>query len=227
MSHFRLRFVSALILAGLASSALSAEIDTPEKKFSYVLGIQFGQQLKNEGIMVDAAAFAAGIDDVLRGNSPKMSMQEMQAALQAGKNKLIMEKQAGAQAAMEVGKAFLEKNKKQKGVVVLPSGLQYIELKAGKGNSPGAESKVTVHYRGALIDGTVFDSSYKRGEPTSFSLDGVIPGFREAISMMKPGAKWKVFIPSDLGYGPNGAGGAIGPNETLIFEIELLSVEEE
>ncbi len=227
MSHSRLRFVSALILAGLASSALSAEIDTPEKKFSYVLGIQFGQQLKNEGIMVDAAAFAAGIDDVLRGNSPKMSMQEMQAALQAGKNKLIMEKQAEAQAAMEVGKAFLEKNKKQKGVVVLPSGLQYIELKAGKGNSPGAESKVTVHYRGALIDGTVFDSSYKRGEPTSFSLDGVIPGFREAISMMKPGAKWKVFIPSDLGYGPNGAGGAIGPNETLIFEIELLSVEEE
>jgi len=227
MSHSRLRFVSALILAGLASSALSAEIDTPEKKFSYVLGIQFGQQLKNEGIMVDAAAFAAGIDDVLRGNAPKMSMQEMQAALQAGKNKLIMEKQAEAQAAMEVGKAFLEKNKKQKGVVVLPSGLQYIELKAGKGNSPGAESKVTVHYRGALIDGTVFDSSYKRGEPTSFSLDGVIPGFREAISMMKPGAKWKVFIPPDLGYGPNGAGGAIGPNETLIFEIELLSVEEE
>jgi len=227
MSHSRLRFVSALILAGLASSALSAEIDTPEKKFSYVLGIQFGQQLKNEGIMVDAAAFAAGIDDVLRGNAPKMSMQEMQAALQAGKNKLIMEKQAEAQAAMEAGKAFLEKNKKQKGVVVLPSGLQYIELKAGKGNSPGAESKVTVHYRGALIDGTVFDSSYKRGEPTSFSLDGVIPGFREAISMMKPGAKWKVFIPSDLGYGPNGAGGAIGPNETLIFEIELLSVEEE
>ena len=227
MSHSLLRFVSALILAGLASSALSAEIDTPDKKFSYVLGIQFGQQLKNEGIMVDAAAFAAGIDDVLRGNAPKMSMQEMQAALQAGKNKLIMEKQAEAQAAMEVGKAFLEKNKKQKGVVVLPSGLQYIELKAGKGNSPGAESKVTVHYRGALIDGTVFDSSYKRGEPTSFSLDGVIPGFREAISMMKPGAKWKVFIPSDLGYGPNGAGGAIGPNETLIFEIELLSVEEE
>jgi len=227
MSHSRLRFVSALILAGLASSALSAEIDTPEKKFSYVLGIQFGQQLKNEGIMVDAGAFAAGIDDVLRGNPPKMSMQEMQAALQAGKNKLIMEKQAEAQAAMEVGKAFLEKNKKQKGVVVLPSGLQYIELKAGQGNSPGAESKVTVHYRGALIDGTEFDSSYKRGEPTSFSLDGVIPGFREAISMMKPGAKWKVFIPSDLGYGPNGAGGTIGPNETLIFEIELLSVEED
>ena len=227
MSHSRLRVISALILAGLASSALSAEIDTPEKKFSYVLGIQFGQQLKNEGIMVDADAFATGIDDVLRGNSPKMSMQEMQAALQAGKNKLIMEKQAEAQAAMEVGKVFLEKNKKQKGVVVLPSGLQYIELKAGKGNSPGVESKVTVHYRGALIDGTVFDSSYKRGEPTSFSLDGVIPGFREAISMMKPGAKWKVFIPSDLGYGPNGAGGAIGPNETLIFEIELLSVEEE
>ena len=127
MSHYRLRFVSALILAGLASGALSAEIDTPEKKFSYVLGIQFGQQLKNEGIMVDAAAFAAGIDDVLRGNPPKMSMQEMQAALQAGRNKLIMEKQAEAQVAMEVGKAFLEENNKQKGVVVLPSGLQYIE----------------------------------------------------------------------------------------------------
>ncbi len=225
MSHSRFRFVSALILAGLASSALSEEFDTQEKKFSYVLGIQFGQQLKNEGIMVDAGAFAAGIDDVLRGNPPKMSMQEMQAALQAGRNKLIVEKQAEAQAAMEVGKAFLEENKKQKGVVVLASGLQYIELKAGDGTSPGPESKVTVNYRGTLIDGTEFDSSYKRGEPASFSLDGVIPGFREAISMMKPGAKWKVFIPSDLGYGPNGASGAIGPNETLIFEIELLSVE--
>jgi len=225
MSHYLLRLVSTLIFAGFASSALSAELDTQEKKFSYVLGIQFGQQLKNEGIMVDADAFATGIDDVLQGNPPKMSMQEMQAALQAGRNKLIMEKQAEAQAAMEKGQAFLEENKKQDGIVVLPSGLQYIELKAGEGASPAPESKVTVNYRGTLIDGAEFDSSYKRGEPTSFTLDGVIPGFREAISMMKPGAKWKVFIPSDLGYGPNGAGGAIGPNETLIFEIELLSVE--
>lgn len=227
MSHHLLRFASALIFAGLATSALSAELDTQEKKFSYVLGIQFGQQLKNEGIMVDAQAFAAGVDDVLQGNSPKMSMQEMQAALQAGRNELIMKKQAKAQAAMEKGQAFLEENKKQDGVVVLPSGLQYIELKAGEGDSPAPESEVTVNYRGTLIDGTEFDSSYKRGEPTSFTLDGVIPGFREAISMMKPGAKWKVFIPSDLGYGANGAGGAIGPNETLIFEIELLSVESE
>lgn len=227
MSHHLLRFASALIFAGLATSALSAELDTQEKKFSYVLGIQFGQQLKNEGIMVDAQAFAAGVDDVLQGNPPKMSMQEMQAALQAGRNELIMKKQAKAQAAMEKGQAFLEENKKQDGVVVLPSGLQYIELKAGEGDSPAPESEVTVNYRGTLIDGTEFDSSYKRGEPTSFTLDGVIPGFREAISMMKPGAKWKVFIPSDLGYGPNGAGGAIGPNETLIFEIELLSVESE
>ena len=225
MPNYLLGFASTLILAGLATSALSAELDTQDKKFSYVLGIQFGQQLKNEGIMVDAQAFADGVGDVLQGNPPKLSLQEMQAALQAGRNQLIMKKQAEAQAALEAGKAFLEENKKMEGVVVLPSGLQYIELEAGEGASPMPESKVTVNYRGTLIDGTEFDSSYQRGEPTSFTLDGVIPGFREALSMMKPGAKWKVFIPSDLGYGPNGAGGAIGPNETLIFEIELLSVE--
>lgn len=106
--------------------------------------------------------------------------------------------------------------------MVLPSGLQYIVLKAGKGESPKASDKVTIHYRGTLINGKEFDSSYGRGEPSSFALGGVIPGFREAITHMKPGAKWKVFIPSGLGYGSSGAGSTIGPNETLIFEIELL-----
>ena len=109
--------------------------------------------------------------------------------------------------------------------MVLPSGLQYLELNAGEGESPGAEAEVTVHYRGTLIDGREFDSSYKRGEPASFGLGGVIPGFRESLMLMKPGAKWQVFVPSELGYGAKGAGTNIGPNQALIFEIELISIK--
>ncbi|MCP3871151.1 MAG: FKBP-type peptidyl-prolyl cis-trans isomerase [Gammaproteobacteria bacterium] len=226
MSRY-LQTCAAFLLIAISANGFALELESEQQKFSYVLGVQFGQQLKSEGIAVDGTAFAAAINDVLWGKPLQMTMPEMQAALQAGRQKLMMEKQAKAQAKLAAGKAFLEQNKTREGVVVLPSGLQYIELKAGSGDSPAPGSKVTVNYRGTLIDGTEFDSSYKRGEPTSFSLDGVIPGFKESISLMKPGAKWQVFIPSNLGYGPNGAGNSIGPNETLIFEIELLSVASE
>jgi len=220
------RFSLAFLLFAAATGAVRAlELDTDQKRFSYVLGFQFGQQMKAEGIKVDGSAFAAAIDDVLQGRSLQMSMDEMRTALQAGREALAREKQTRADAALKAGKDFRAKNKSQKGVVVLPSGLQYIEQRAGEGASPGPDSTVTVHYRGTLIDGKVFDSSYSRGKPASFKLNGVIPGFRESITLMQPGAKWMVFIPSELGYGEKGTGGSIGPNETLIFDIELISVE--
>jgi len=217
--------ISAALLAGTSLIVQAADLDTAEQKFSYVLGFQFGQQMKTEGIEIDVAAFAAAIDDVFKEQPLQMGMDEMRTALQSGQQALLQKKQAEAQAALEAGKAFLEQNKTKEGVVVLPSGLQYIELKAGEGESPGADAEVTVHYRGTLIDGQEFDSSYKRGQPTSFGLDGVIPGFRESLTLMKPGAKWQVFVPSEMGYGVKGAGSSIGPNQTLIFEIELISVK--
>ncbi|HEB95714.1 MAG TPA: FKBP-type peptidyl-prolyl cis-trans isomerase [Sedimenticola thiotaurini] len=218
----------ALPLAALAVLPLAvqaAELDTQEKKFSYTLGYQFGQQMKQDGIKVDAAAFAAGIDDVLSGNDLQLSLDEMRAALKAGREALQKEQQQKEQAALAAGKAYREKNAGKEGVVTLPSGLQYKVLREGKGTPPAADAKVTVNYRGTLIDGTEFDSSYKRGKPTTFSLDRVIPGFREAITRMKPGAKWQVVMPPELAYGSKGAGTAIGPNETLLFEIELLPEE--
>lgn len=215
--------VAALLMA-LVGTAEAADLTTDQQKLSYVLGFQFAQQMRSEGISVDVDAFAAAIDDVFNGKPLQLTIEEMRAALQSGQQMLLERKQAEAEAALEAGRAFLEQNKGKEGVVVLPSGLQYVELKAGEGDSPGAESEVTVHYRGNLINGEEFDSSYKRGEPTTFSLNGVIPGFKESLMLMKPGAKWQVFMPAELGYGAKGAGSSIGPNETLIFEIELLSV---
>ncbi|MCB1851170.1 MAG: FKBP-type peptidyl-prolyl cis-trans isomerase [Gammaproteobacteria bacterium] len=218
---------NTLISLLLSASAFTqaAELESVEQRFSYVLGYQFAQQIRSEGIQVDVAAFTAAIEDVLKSQPLQLSMDEMRAALQSGRQAVIEKKQAEAQAALEAGKAFLEQNKNTAGIVVLPSGLQYIELKAGEGDSPGADAEVTVHYRGTLIDGQEFDSSYTRGEAVSFALNGVIPGFRESLMLMKPGAKWKVFVPPELGYGDKGAGSSIGPNQTLIFEIELLSVK--
>ena len=214
-----------LLLAGAFASVQAADLNTLEQKFSYALGFQAAQQVKAQGISVDAASFAAGLDDVLKGKPVQLSTDEMRAALETTQQLLSEKRQAEAQAALDAGNAFLEENKSKEGVVVLPSGLQYTELKAGEGESPKDDAEVTVHYRGTLIDGQEFDSSYKRGEPTSFGLGGVIPGFKEALMLMKPGAKWKVFIPSELGYGATGGGATIGPNQTLIFEIELISVK--
>jgi len=217
--------IASAVLGAVAFSAQAAELTTLEQKFSYGLGFQFAQQLKQQGINVDGSAFGAALDDVLKGRTPQLSTAEMSEAFSQTKQEMAKVKAQEAIAAKEAGEKFLAENSKQDGVVVLPSGLQYQVLKAGAGDKPMAGATVTVHYRGTLISGEQFDSSYDRGEPTSFALDGVIPGFREGISQMKPGAKWKLFIPSNLGYGEVGAPGAIGPNETLIFEVELLSFE--
>jgi FKBP-type peptidyl-prolyl cis-trans isomerase len=225
MSAFKYQIIPAILLVGATTLAHAAELESLEQRFSYVLGYQFAQQIKGEGMRLDATSLAAAVEDVMDGKPLRMSMQEMQAALTERRSALIAQKQAKAEAAIAAGEAFLEQNKQKEGVQVLESGLQYKVLQAGTGDSPTAESTVTVHYRGKLIDGTEFDSSYGRGEPTSFGLGGVIPGFRESLTRMNKGAKWQVFIPSEMGYGAKGAGSSIGPNETLIFEIELISFE--
>ncbi|MCB1858062.1 MAG: FKBP-type peptidyl-prolyl cis-trans isomerase [Gammaproteobacteria bacterium] len=225
MSLFYKSISLAVVFLGVTGGVSATELSTQDQRLSYVLGYQFAQQLKAEGVTVDIEAFSAAVDDVVAGKPLQMTLEEMRESLRAGQEAIAEKKAAEAQAALEQGQRFLEQNRSQEGVVTLPSGLQYIELTPGAGESPAADAKVTVHYRGTLINGKEFDSSYRRGEPTSFSLAGVIPGFRESITLMKPGAKWKVFIPAELGYGVNGAGSDIGPNETLIFDIELLSVE--
>ena len=170
-------------------------------------------------------AFSAALDDVLYGNELKLDLATMKQAIETQQETILKQLTAAAEQKKQQGIAFLEKNKSAEGVQVLPNGLQYIVLKAGTGKQPTATDKVTVHYHGTLIDGTVFDSSVERGAPATFALDRVIPGFRESLTRMKTGGKWRVFVPSELAYGESGAGNSIGPNETLIFEIELLEVD--
>ena len=223
MSLFLRSSLTLLISISLIGSSHALELDTLKKRLSYTLGYQYIQQFVIQGTEIDMEAFSAAANDVAQDNDLRMSKEEMSAAMQAYRQGLDKDERAKAEAALQASKQFLEKNKNQPGVVVLPSGLQYIEHRAGEGGSPTPNSKVTVLYRGTLIDGTEFDNSYDKS--VSFELTGVIRGFLEALLLMKPGAKWTAVVPPHLGYGVAGAGQKIGPNETLIFEIELISVE--
>jgi len=217
--------VIASLLVATWGQAQAVELSTQEQKASYTLGARMYKLLQSKGVdELDPTAFAAGLSDALKGGplqlTPKQ-MAETMKARQMAKQKALEE---AGKSALANGKKFMEENKSKPGVKVLDSGLQYQELTAGTGESPKETEKVKVHYRGTLIDGKQFDSSYDRGQPAEFGVKGVIPGFSEALMLMKPGSKWKVFIPSELGYGARGAGGSIGPNETLIFDLELLEV---
>lgn len=190
---------------------------------SYGLGVLVGQNLKNQGFTkLDAAALSKGLQDVI-GDKP-LAVSAEQANKMVGEylEKCKTEQSAGI---IDEGKKFLADNAKKPGVVTLPSGLQYTIIKDGTGASPLAADKVTVHYTGTLLDGEVFDSSVERGEPATFPVNGVIKGWTEALQLMKVGSKWKLFIPSDLAYGERGAGGKIKPFATLVFEVELLSID--
>lgn len=198
------------------------------EKVSYIIGLDIGRNLANQGIEVDAQALVLGVADSMGDADAKMTEAEMQSVMTAFQTEMEA-KQAKLQAAqssknIDEGKAFLEINRMKEGVIVLPSGLQYREVKAGTGRSPKATDKVTTHYRGTLLDGSVFDSSYERGEPATFPVNGVIAGWTEALQLMKEGAVWELFIPADLAYGARGAGGKIAPNATLTFTVELLNV---
>ena len=191
-------------------------------KCSYSIGLGIVQNLSSMGIAnLSVDDFAQAIKDVLEGNQTAISHQEAREIV----NKYFEELEAkmGA-AAIEQGKAFLEENKKRAGVVTLPSGLQYEIIKEGTGKKPQATDQVKCHYEGTLIDGTLFDSSVQRGEPAVFGVNQVIPGWVEALQLMPEGSKWKLYIPSELGYGARGAGEMIPPHSTLVFEVELLEV---
>ena len=199
-------------------------LDTDKQKLSYIFGMQVGQNMKSERIKLDIEAFSAGVSDLLAGNQPQMD--------QATAEKLIAEfqQQKAKEMAADMNKkqteatAYMEANGKKDGVVTTESGLQYIIIKEGDGATPTDKDKVIAHYKGALLDGTVFDSSYDRGEPATFPVTGVIKGWQETLKMMKEGGQWQIVVPANLAYGPQGAGGLIGPNETLVFDIELIAI---
>jgi FKBP-type peptidyl-prolyl cis-trans isomerase FklB len=204
---------------------------------SYAIGMNVGQSMKSDGLEIDVDSFVQGLRDALQAAKPRYTEEQLQAALQTLQRDLQAKQQQRQQAAQQrmqaageknrrEGQAFLAKNKTAAGVKTTVSGLQYQVLRAGKGASPKATDTVKVHYEGTLLDGTVFDSSIKRKEPIEFPVNGVIAGWTEALQLMKPSDKWKLFIPSDLAYGAQGApGGTIGPNATLVFEVELLEVK--
>ena len=191
-------------------------------KFSYAIGLGIGQNLWSMGARgIQIEDFAQAIKDVLEGNKTAISHEEAREIV----NKYFSELEEKINAEnVAKGKAFLEENKKKEGVVTLPSGLQYEVITEGNGKKPGATDRVRCHYEGTLIDGTMFDSSIKRGEPAIFGVNQVIPGWVEALQLMSEGAKWRLYIPSDLGYGAHGAGEMIPPHSTLIFEVELIEV---
>lgn len=190
-------------------------------KFSYGLGLGIGQQMLSMGAQISVDDFAQAIRDVLEGKETALSFNEAQQIVNA--HFAEMEKQAHA-AAIEQGEMFLKMNKERPGVVTLPSGLQYEVIASGNGRKPKAADQVRCHYEGRLVDGTLFDSSIERGEPAVFGVNQVIAGWTEALQLMSEGDKWKLYIPYNLGYGEQGAGGVIPPYSTLVFEVELLSV---
>lgn len=222
--------IAIMLLAGTPTRAQEAQaLKTQKEKFSYAIGVNAAKNMQRQGLDLDLEVLIKALRDVYLGDKLEMSDDEVRTMLNALQNELI-EKQAQATKLVaeknkKEGDAFLTENKTKEGVVALDSGLQYKILKAGDGKKPTDEDTVEVNYKGTLIDGTEFDSSYKRGQPATFAVKAIIPGWREALKLMLVGSKWQLFIPSELAYGARGAGQTIGPNATLIFEVELLSIK--
>jgi FKBP-type peptidyl-prolyl cis-trans isomerase FklB len=200
------------------------QFSTVEEQASYGIGMQMGQQIQGAFPGVSVAAAMAGLQDAIDGKAPQVNPADINAAFQAMQQKLRAEEAQKAEQYAAEGNAFLEQNAQREGVVVTESGLQYEIIDQGDGEKPAASSTVRTHYRGTLIDGSEFDSSYSRNQPTEFPVNGVIAGWTEALQMMPVGSKWKLYIPYHLAYGEQGAGGAIGPYQALVFEIELLAI---
>ena len=203
-------------------------LETSEQRLSYGIAYGLGKRMQADAVPLDIDTFTAGLRDALSGAEPRMTHEEVTAEMQAYQEKVAAEQEAAQAAAgaanLAAAQAFLEENAAREGVTVTDSGLQYEVLEQGDGPIPGPDDTVEVHYRGTLIDGTEFDSSYKRGETDTFGVGQVISGWTEALQLMPQGSKWKLFIPPELGYGAGGAGQAIGPNSALIFEVELISI---
>lgn len=219
----------ALAGQGPAAKAPAPAFKTQKEKLSYAIGMEMGKGVKSQGLDVDPALLVQGLNDAISGGKSLMSEEELRQVISALQQD-IRQKQAQAQQAAAAenkakGDAFLAENGKKEGVVVLPDGLQYKILTAGQGKKPAESDTVLCNYTGSFLDGTEFDSSAKAGKPVPFEVKNVIPGFREVLQLMPVGSKWQVVVPSNLAYGERGAGGVIGPNATLIFEVELVSIQ--
>ena len=224
--------VLAIALPTIAATAQDAPaFKTPQEKFSYALGMEIGNGFRKQALDVDPATVGKGLADAFSGGKTQLTEDEMRTVLTTAQEE-FKKKQAAvraekAQAALRESEAFLTANKSKEGVVTLPSGLQYKILEAGTGEKPDSDDTVVYNYRGTLIDGTEFDSSAKHNGPATFPVKGVIRAWKEALQLMPVGSKWQLFVPAYLAYGENGAGQVIPPNSALIFELELLSVQEE
>jgi FKBP-type peptidyl-prolyl cis-trans isomerase FklB len=231
--RMKLRVWVGLIVLFLVSQVYGEEnlvLKNQKDKLSYSIGMAMGKDFKRQSVDIDPDILAKGIKDVLSGGKVLLTDQEMNETIAALRKEMMAKQQELLKKLAEKnkfeGEAFLAENKKKEGVITLPSGLQYKVIKAGSGKKPTLTDKVTTNYKGTLIDGTEFDSSYKRGQPATFPVNGVIPGWTEALQLMETGSKWQLFIPPNLAYGERGAGRNIGPNATLIFEMELISIVE-
>ncbi|MFH0764971.1 MAG: FKBP-type peptidyl-prolyl cis-trans isomerase [Calditrichota bacterium] len=214
---------------GQGGAAKQIKLETQMDKVSYAIGLDIGRSFKEQTMEINADALVKGIRDALAGGATLMTDEEVKTAMETWQedmmNKMDPDRKDNAGMNKTEGETFLQENKTKEGVITLPSGLQYKVLKEGTGSSPKLEDEVVTHYQGRLINGKVFDSSYDRGEPISFPVNGVIAGWTEALQLMKEGSKWELFVPSNLAYGSRGAGPDIGPNATLIFEVELIKVK--
>ena len=222
-------FASVLAATTVLSTAMAAApLESLDQRLSYIMGANLAHQFKRDDIKFDFDAFQLAVDEVMNDKKHSLSDEDKRKAV-AEIQKLGAEKQAKLAAEksavnVKAGKAYLEANAKKEGVVVTKSGLQYKEITAGKGEMPKATDKVKVHYKGTLIDGTEFDSSYKRGQPATFPVTGVIKGWIEALQLMNVGDKFQLAIPSELAYGKRGSGAKIGPDTTLLFDVELIEI---
>ena len=221
--------VVAVLMAGMVYGADDQTLRTVKEKTSYVIGAQMGADMRHYGMEVDPDVMARGFRDAYSGRRLLLSDQQMSETI-TSVDRIIAAKSAAtmkqeAQRNRQEGEAFLAQNAKRDGVRILPSGLQYRVMRTGTGRTPRLTDTVTVNYRGTFIDGTEFDSSYRRGQPFVFQVNSVIKGWVEALQLMSVGAKWQLFIPPRLAYGEQGGPPAIGPNATLIYEVELLSIK--
>ncbi|SFD00348.1 FKBP-type peptidyl-prolyl cis-trans isomerase FklB [Thiohalospira halophila DSM 15071] len=216
-----------MALAGCNGGGSEPDLESDEARHSYAVGWQVGQNIQRSGMELDGNAVAAAIRDALEGQDPALDQEAMQAAMQAAQQKRMDEQRQEAESNREAGGEYLEEFKAGDGVQVSEDGVAWKVLEAGDGDSPAAGDTVRVHYHGETVDGEVFDSSRERGEPVTFPTDSVIKGWQQVLPKMKEGGKWQVVIPPEMAYGEQGAGPAIGPGETLIFEIELLEADAE
>lgn len=218
-----------LAIAQDEADSADSDLKTNKQRASYAIGVSIGRSLKRDALNVDPALIARGIADAMTKDKLALTDEELQAALDALRGEAIAEAEKRQKEIADMNQKsadeFLAANKKKPGVVTLPSGLQYKVLKEGSGKPPKVTDRVRTHYRGTLPDGTVFDSSYDRGQPAVFPVGGVIKGWVEALQRMPVGAKWQLWVPAELAYGERGAGDVIGPNQMLIFEVELLGIE--